>query len=138
MSFNVISFLKSTLANRGAVPVSDDNPLPVAQTPATPATTSTYTQAAISTASSGDNTLVAGTANQTIRVYRIMWTLASPGTVTLKDGASTSLTGALSAVTGLIESTDGNPLFVTTAGNAFIANLSAAIQMSGAIWYTKS
>src|SRR5688572_9274172 len=29
MSFNVISFLKSALANRGAVPVADDNPLPV-------------------------------------------------------------------------------------------------------------
>ncbi len=28
MSFNVISFLKSALANKGAVPVADDNPLP--------------------------------------------------------------------------------------------------------------
>ncbi len=33
MSFNVISFLKSTLANRGAVPVADDNPLPTTGMP---------------------------------------------------------------------------------------------------------
>lgn len=30
MSFGIISFLKSATANRGAVPVADDNPLPVA------------------------------------------------------------------------------------------------------------
>lgn len=29
MSFNVLSFLKSALTNRGAAPVADDNPLPV-------------------------------------------------------------------------------------------------------------
>lgn len=106
-------------------------------TPPTPPSTSPYTQAAISTASSGDNTLVSGTAQQTIRVFKIVWTLAA-GTITLKDGAGTSLTGAMAATVGVLESTDQNPIFVTSAGNAFIANLSGANQLSGAIWYVKS
>ena len=38
MSYSVRSFLKSTTANRGAVPVADDNPLPVYQAGPPPAT----------------------------------------------------------------------------------------------------
>lgn len=118
--------------------VDSTHGLPVTQVPGTPITTSKYTQAAISAAASGDNTLIAGTAGQTIRVFRILYTLAA-GTVTFKDGAS-NLTGALGGAgpSGLVlESTDGNPLFVTTDAAAFIANLSGANQLSGAIWYKK-
>lgn len=98
------------------------------------APTSPYSQAAISAASSGDNTLVAAVAGKSIRVYRIVFTLAA-GSVAFKDGASTSLTGAMTATAGVLEDPIGNPLFITTAGNAFIANLSGANQLSGVIYY---
>lgn len=96
--------------------------------------TSPYSQAAITTASSGDNTLVTAVAGKTIRVYKILLTLAA-GTVTFKDGAGTSLTGAMTLSGLIMEDPNGNPLFMTSAGNAFIANLSGANQMSGTIWY---
>lgn len=98
---------------------------------------SEYATAAISTASSGDNTLVAGVANKTIRVHKIMLTLAA-GTITFKDGASTSLSGAMTLTGLVLEPTDDNPLFVTSAGNGFVANLSGANQLSGTVWYTQS
>lgn len=98
---------------------------------------SPYLTAAISVNSSGDNDLVAAVASQTVRVYRIVFTLAA-GTVTFKDGASTSLSGAMTTTAMVLEDPLGNPLFVTTAGNAFKANLSGANQMSGTIWYQQS
>lgn len=95
---------------------------------------SPYTQAAISCASSGNNTLIAAVSSKSIRVYQIMFTLAS-GTVTFRDGASTDLSGALNAIAGVLDDPLGNPIFITTAGNAFVANLSGANQLSGVIYY---
>jgi len=120
------------------VPVDTTTPLPVAPQPAAaPALVSAYSQAKIDLAGAGDNNLVAGTALQTIRVFRILLTLAA-GTIKFKDGAGTDLTGALSLSAIVLESNDGNPLYITSAGNAFIGNLSGANQLSGTIWYTKS
>ncbi len=101
------------------------------------APTSPYSQAVISAASSGNNTLVAAVSAKSIRVYRIAVTLAA-GTVTFQDGASTALTGALATTAMVLEDPQGNPLFITTAGNAFVAALSGANQLSGTIWYIQA
>jgi hypothetical protein len=93
--------------------------------------------AAISCNANGDNTLISGVSGKTIRVFKIAWTLAA-GTLTLKDGASTTLTGAMSATAGVLESTDGKPLWLTGAGNNFVANLSGANQLSGCVWYEQT
>ena len=95
--------------------------------------------ATIDTASSGDNTIVAAVSGEKISVFRL-W-LWSNGTVsvTIKDGAGTNLAGAMA----LVAQSDPKwplseePWFTTTAGNAFILNLSDAIQVSGRVYYVQ-
>lgn len=103
---------------------------------ATP-TAGKYTEASISISSSGDNTVVSGTALQTIRVFRLALACASGVNVTFKDGAASSLTGAM-PFGGMVLDATGDPWFVTSAGNGFVINLSGAVQCSGKVSYTKS
>lgn len=102
-------------------------------------TTSQLTQASISAASSGDNTLVSATAAQTARIFRIVLVASGAVSIKFKTG-STDLTGAMSLVSGgaIVLDMQSDPWFVTGTNEAFIANLSAAVQISGSIWYTKS
>lgn len=108
-------------------------------TPPTVPTTSSYTSANISVSSSGDNTGVAAVAAQTVRVYGIALTFASPVDASLKDGAGTTL-GVFQGVTSLVLDPfpSGSPRFITSSGNAFIINLSAAVACKGTLWYTQS
>lgn len=99
-------------------------------------TRSPYLSAAISATTSGANTLVAGIPGKTIRVYRIMFTLAA-GTVIFKDSAI-ALSGAMTLTALYMEDPSGDPLYVTTDGNDFVATLSGTNQMSGTIWYQQS
>ena len=91
-------------------------------------------------ASSGDNTIVAAVAGQVIRVYKIFFVVASAVSVKFKDGAGTDLTAAMS-LTGsgsFVLDFDPYPWVSTTSGNAFVINLSGAVQASGRLWYTQS
>ena len=103
-------------------------------------TTASLTGASINASSSGDNTIVSGTASQTVRVHRLFLVVAAACTLKFKDGAGTDLTGAMTLNAGgaimLDLSTD--PWFVTSSGNGFVINLSAAVQCSGRVYYTKS
>jgi hypothetical protein len=82
MSFNVISFLKSTLANKGAVPVADDNPLPVANG------TSYETVAASQT----DQVMgAAGAIGDYLAGVLIVPGTTSPGAVSIKDGSGSAI-----------------------------------------------
>jgi len=101
----------------------------------------TCAEAVIDTTTSGDNTIVSGTAGQTIRVYKIITFANSANDLTLKDGASTKLMGVinLASNTGWVFDNDssGHCPFTLTAGNALVLNLSAATQVSGRVWYIK-
>lgn len=103
-------------------------------------TTAGLTRASISVAASGDNTVIAGVGGQTIRVFRIFFVTAAAVNVTIKDGAGTSLTGAMSFLPngGMVLDFTNEPWFVTSTANAFIINLSTAVQTSGAVYYTQS
>lgn len=104
-------------------------------------TTKALTSASISISSSGDNTVVAGTASQTIRIFKLVLVAASAVNVTVKDGASTSLTGAIPlAANGslAVDDSSGEPEFITSSGNGFIVNLSSAVTVTGWVQYTKS
>jgi hypothetical protein len=98
--------------------------------------------AAVNAASLGDNTLVAAVAGKRIRVHA--YELSSAGVVTakFKDGAATDLTGPLTlaaagaAADAAERTNDSDGLFQTTAGNALVLNLSAAIVVGGFIDYT--
>jgi len=98
----------------------------------------TLKTASISVAASGDNTIVAAVASKRIKVYAI--NLSAVGTVSVKwkDGAATDFQGAqdLQAREGYTLSVSP-PAFLlgTTAGNALILNLSAAVGVRGWIAY---
>ncbi len=101
----------------------------------------TISEVIIDTASSGDNTLVAAVAGQTIRMYKIILYANVNNNVTLKDGSSTKLMGVINllANTGFVidPDTQGHCPFTLTTGNALVLNLSAAAQVSGRVWYAQ-
>lgn len=106
----------------------------MARTVALPIGTDKFSEAVIDCASSGDNTIIAAVAGQTIRVYRMFAIAASTVTVTVKDGASTALTGAMTLGSCVLDE-DDSPWFTLTRGNALILGLGDAVQVSGRVYY---
>lgn len=103
-------------------------------------TTSAMTQAAITFAASGDNTVVsAGAGGVTTRVHRMFIVVAAATAITIKNGAGTSLTGAMSLSAGgsIVLEFSQEPWFKTSAATAFIINSSNAVQVSGMVDYMK-
>lgn len=100
-----------------------------------------FKTAAITFASSGDNTCIAAVTGRPILVWKIAFTAAGAVNVTFKDGASTSLSGAFqltAAGSSMTLSYDGAPWFSTVPGNAFVVNLSGAVALAGIVHYTES
>lgn len=115
----------------------------IGKTYGAPQTAKALTQASISISSSGDNTVVAGTASQTIRVFRLVLVAASAVNVTIKNGtAGTALTGAIPLKANGSISVDvpleGEPAFVSASGGNMVVNLSSGVTVTGWIDYTKS
>lgn len=106
----------------------------------------TVKRAALGFATSGDNTLVSGVANKKIRVLSMM--LISAGTVNLyfrSNAAGTVIFGGSANKINLVANTGFvlpyNPhgwMEVTTDGHALVANLSAAIAVSGGMTYIEA
>lgn len=104
-------------------------------------TTKQLTQASVSVSASGDNTLVAATASQTTRVFRLYLVNSGSVKVDVKfKSATTDKTGAMTLFPGgsICLNFDGEPWFITGTNEAFILNLSAACQISGWLDYEKS
>jgi hypothetical protein len=103
-------------------------------------TTANLTSAVISASSSGDNTLVSGTASQTIRVFKLFLVCNAAVNIIFKDGAGTNLTGTMNMTAngGMTLDFDGEPWFITSSSNGLVLNLSSAQQVSGTIYYIKS
>lgn len=91
----------------------------------------------VDAASLGDNTLITCPAGSTIRVFQMFIVLGGAANVTFKSGA-TSLTGALPMLSNGDITLDysGFPWFTTARDEDFVMNLSAAVQVSGRIYYT--
>lgn len=101
-------------------------------------TTSDLTEAIINIAASGDNTVIAAVAAQTIRIFKMFFVTASPVNVTVEDGAGVNLTGVMNNVRAGIWGFDGEPWFTSASGGGFVINLSAAVQVSGRVYYRQS
>lgn len=103
---------------------------------------SQLTEIAINCALNGDNTIVALTAAQTIRLYGFFLMAGAAVNVKWKDGtAGTDFHPALALLgngAAWMLPRDGRPWFTTTAGLALVLNLSGAFQVSGRAYYTKS
>jgi len=118
-----------------------------------PAPITGITNLATNISASGDNVLIAGVANQTIRVYRMdLYCNAGPITVLIKSGTTTSpptlwpahtFSGASPGGVILDESASRNPWFTTrntatATDNALVINLSAAQTCAVTVAYTQS
>lgn len=93
-----------------------------------------YQTGAIQISASGDNVVIGAAAGQSISILRMKLIAAAPVTVTIKDGASTTLLGPFPMVAATPIDFDlafnAEPWFATAAGNAFIINLSSAVAVS--------
>lgn len=91
----------------------------------------------INFSTTGDNIIAPAVASNRIVVERIWLVCTGATSLTFKDGASISLSGAaaMSANGGLTFDATGEPWFVTTLGNAFIINQSGSTQVSGMVYY---
>lgn len=100
---------------------------------------SQLTSAVISFSNTGANTLVAATAAQTIRVFRMLFIVDAATSITVLSNA-TALSGAMSFVAnqGLVLDFSGDPWYTTAAGEAFILSQSGTALVAGTIWYAKS
>lgn len=85
----------------------------------------------------GANVVVSGVAGKRILVYRVFWIVGDDTNITIQDGPNTNLTGALPFLANgtLALDISNIPWFQTSAGNDFILNSTAAVQVSGAIYY---
>jgi len=103
---------------------------------------SDFTEVAINCSALGDNTIVPGTAGQTIRVYGFFFWVMNAVDVKWKDGATDWFPGGglpLNAKGAYWEKDPvGRPWLTTQSGNGLILNLSAGVQVSGRLYYTKS
>lgn len=109
--------------------------------PGTP-TTSKLSQIAISFSGSGANTIVAASGSKTTRIFRLLLVVAGATNVTLQDtaGSPVTFTGAIPLFPGgsITLGFEGDPHFVTASSTGFAVNSSAAVQVSGCVWYTQS
>lgn len=104
-------------------------------------TTNPLTAAVINFSATGENTTIAGTASQTIRVFKLFLVVSTATAITIKDAAGgTALTGAMSLAAngGLALDVSDSPWFITASSGAFIISQSGTAQVSGAVYYTKS
>src|SRR5262249_31221887 len=102
---------------------------------------SDFTEVAINCATLGDNTIVPGTAAQSIRVYAFFFMVGAAVDIKWKDGTGADFHPALPFMSkGAAWDKDpmGRPWFTTQPGNGLILNLSVAVQVSGRLYYTKS
>jgi hypothetical protein len=99
------------------------------------------TEVAINIAASGDNSIVAATAAQIIRVWAFWLKINGSGTgVSLKfRSAANDLHPAIpfNDKDGWVMGFMSRPWFTCTVAEALQINLSAAIQVSGRLYYTK-
>ena len=93
----------------------------------------------VDVSSSGDNIIIAGSPGNTIRVFQLFLVVGDDTMLTFKDGG-TEFDGPLTMLKAGSITFDENNFhwFKTSPGNDFVINLSAAVQLSGRIYYVKS
>lgn len=88
----------------------------------------------VSFSTSGNQTIVTGVSNQTIRIRSVLLTGASAVALTFLNGAI-PITGALS-ITALAFDLDDKP-WVLSPGSSFIISSGGSVDVEGAIAYTQ-
>ena len=88
-------------------------------------------------ATSGDHTLIAGTAGKRIRVYRLFFFCNAATNVTISDSTPTVIIPVMNILQsqGVSFGMSEIPYIVTGVGKDIVFNMSAAQQCSGRVWY---
>lgn len=92
--------------------------------------------AVIEHAAMGDNTIVAGVAGRRVKLVHLNFLSRAAVNARLKSGAGTNLSGVYQFLgpNGLAFDGRYHPL-MTNAGDAFVINLSAAVEIDGFVLY---
>lgn len=115
--------VQATGPGGGAIPISSALP-----------STGTLTQIVINATANGDNTLLAGTASQTIKVYQLVLGPASAAVNGIfKSGTASNLSGTmvLSTTQALVLNFSPYPWLITAATNSLVLNLSTTASVGG-------
>jgi hypothetical protein len=96
------------------------------------------TQAVINFSGSGDNIIATGTAGKITRILEIFFVIGGTTVLTFKSGA-TPISGGMSFNTSGAMFMDyiHMSLDCLNAGDNFIINSTAAVQIGGTIWYVQ-
>jgi hypothetical protein len=99
-------------------------------------------QAVISTAAAGDNTIVAAVAGKLITMVALLLVSTGATNITVKDGTGgAALSGAMPLAAGvplfLDEKSDLDYYSTSNVANNLVLNNSAAVQISGTVWYVQ-
>lgn len=96
-------------------------------------------QASVDFSGSGDNLVIPGVSNKIIKVLQYFLVIAGQTTLTFKS-ASIAITGPLefSGSSADVQDFIQLPLTCLNAGDGFLINSSAAVQIGGTIWYIAS
>jgi len=96
--------------------------------------TATLTNIVINATANGDNTLLAGTASKTIKVYQMVLGPASTASNAIfKTGTASAISGTmvLSTTQALVLNFSPYPWLITAASNALVLNLSTTASVGG-------
>jgi hypothetical protein len=104
---------------------------------------STIQQAVVNFSASGDNTIVAAVAKQTIQMVGILLVVSGNTSLTFKSGTGgTALSGAMAMLANgsLILDPSQNNLWYQTLSpaNNLVLNSSSAVQVSGTVYYKQA
>jgi hypothetical protein len=94
-------------------------------------------QQSVDISSSGDNTVVAALAGQSIYVRRLFLSAATEVTVQFKSD-TTALSGPTTILSMLLDDSGGrasDPWLITQSGEALVISLGSAVQVGGTIWF---
>lgn len=104
------------------------------------ASVSRFSLVSINSATSGDNSLVAGTTGQTIRIMGLF--IGSTGAQTWKFKSSTATdlmpSFPVAASGNLVLPITGEPYYITTTGETLYISQSTSVQISGRLFYIKA
>ena len=94
-------------------------------------------QASVSFSGAGDNTVIAGTLGQTIKVLQFFLVIGAAANLIYKSGA-TVISGEMDYSANGAHVQDFIQLPLTcNPGDSFIVNCSAGVQIGGTIWFIK-
>jgi hypothetical protein len=102
-----------------------------------------FAQQPINFSAAGDNVIVAGLGGQIVRLFRITFVVGGATNLEFKDGTSIVVAGPYPLAANQSFVLDYTfvgmpPWFTTSMGNALIINSSNAVQIGGAVDYTRS